>query len=195
MDVLCKSCLVDHLETKHTLSKCPSSARMSLDKFDTFDTPGDIKEQQFSSSNRHSNLDYESADRQCAPECVEAVDAASDEEDDDLLDYEDDEPFLTTLLRQSCPEELELEYKEMNKIQEAVATWAMKVKTAKMDMKHNKWNSFCCMSPVFPEGFESKNCNVSAICYPIVATIVVWVVFGLLVHLCLHVRAEVTYMV
>ncbi|CEG39707.1 uncharacterized protein PHALS_09943 [Plasmopara halstedii] len=145
------------------------------------------------SSTRFTDLDVEFADQKHSLNGVDAIEAVSDEEDDDLLDYDDDELSITTLSRQSSIEELELRYMEMHKMQAAVATWAMKEKQAKMEMKLKKMNSYCPMSPVFQEGCEYENCNMFVVSYAIVATILVWAVYGVLLFLYFHTRTNLAY--
>ncbi|KAF1787195.1 Zinc finger, RING/FYVE/PHD-type [Phytophthora cactorum] len=165
MDVVCKSCLAAHLELKHT----------HLNDFRRYRQRRD-RELQFLSPIGSPDLELEYADQ--SPRRagrVDGVDAISDEEDDgDLLDYdaEDDELVMTTLTRQSSIEEEEIQYLEMHKIQGAVATWAIKEKQAKMDLRVSKKESYCAMSPVFQEVCDYENCSVFAVSYAVMATVV-----------------------
>ncbi|ETK84315.1 hypothetical protein F441_10907 [Phytophthora nicotianae CJ01A1] len=199
MDVVCKGCLAAHLELKHTHLNAPPRGlrrRKSLEIFDA--TGNDDQELQFLSPIGSPDLELEYADPE-SPDVldgVEGVDAVSDEEDDgDFLDYdaeddaEDDELIMTTLARQSSIEEEEIQHREMNKIQGAVATWAIKEKQAKMDMRVSKKESYCSMAPVFQEVCDYENCSVFAVSYAVMATVVVWAVFGLLLALYLRARS------
>ncbi|KAG3057498.1 hypothetical protein PI124_g23295 [Phytophthora idaei] len=196
MDVVCKSCLAAHLELKHTHLNGPPRCLRHRKSLEIFDATGndDDRELQFLSPIGSPDLELEYADPE-SPDVldgVDGVDAISDEEDDgDLLDYdaEDDELVMTTLTRQSSIEEEEIQYLEMHKIQGAVATWAIKDKQAKMDLRVSKKESYCAMSPVFQEVCDYENCSVFAMSYAVMATVVVWAVFGLLLALYLRARS------
>ncbi|KAG6942738.1 hypothetical protein JG688_00018021 [Phytophthora aleatoria] len=52
-----------------------------------------------------------------------------------------------------------------------------------------KKESYCAMSPVFQEVCDYENCSVFAVSYAVMATVVVWAVFGLLLALYLRARS------
>ncbi|KAF4035576.1 hypothetical protein GN244_ATG12416 [Phytophthora infestans] len=114
------------------------------------------------------------------------VDAVSDEEDGDS---DDDELAMTTLVRQSSIEEEEIQYREMHKIQGAVATWALKEKQARRDLRVSKKESCCPMGPVFQEVCDYETCSAFAVSYAVAATVAVWAAFGLLLVLYLRARS------
>ncbi|POM73924.1 Hypothetical protein PHPALM_9181 [Phytophthora palmivora] len=199
MDVVCKSCLPAHLELKHRHLNVPPRGLRRRKSLELFDATGNGEEDlQFLSPIGSPDLELEYADPE-SPDVLDGVDgieAVSDEEDDgDFLDYdaeddaEDDELVMATLSRQSSIEEEEIQCREMHKIQGAVATWALKEKLAKQELKRNKKDSYCSMSPVFPEVCDYENCSIFAVSYAVVATLIVWVVFLLLFTLYLRARS------
>ncbi|KAF1786978.1 Zinc finger, RING/FYVE/PHD-type [Phytophthora cactorum] len=195
MDVVCKSCLAAHLELKHThLNGPPRCLRHHFRRYRQRRRPGAAVPVPHWVSGLGARIRRPRVPRRAGR--VDGVDAISDEEDDgDLLDYdaeddaEDDELVMTTLTRQSSIEEEEIQYLEMHKIQGAVATWAIKEKQAKMDLRVSKKESYCAMSPVFQEVCDYENCSVFAVSYAVMATVVVWAVFGLLLALYLRARS------
>lgn len=197
IDVVCKGCLAAHLELKHThLNRPPRNLRRrkSLEIFDAAGKDEDEQEDlQFLSPIGSPDLELEYADPDVL-DGVDGVEAVSDEDDDgDLFDddaEDDDELLMTTLSRQSSIEEEEIQHRELHKIQGAVATWVMKEKQAKQEMRRNKRDSYrCSMTPVFPEVCEYENCSAFAVSYAVMATVVVWVLFGLLLAIYLRARS------
>ncbi|OWZ18021.1 hypothetical protein PHMEG_0007954 [Phytophthora megakarya] len=153
---------------------------------------------QFLSPTGSPDLELEYADPG-SPDVLDGVDgieAVSDEEDDgDFLDddpeddAEDDELIMTTLARQSSIEEEEIQHREMLKIQGAVATWALKEKNARQELKRSKRDSYCSMAPVFSEVCDYENCSIFAVSYAVLATLVVWAAFGMLFAIYLRARS------
>ncbi|KAK1938788.1 hypothetical protein P3T76_008863 [Phytophthora citrophthora] len=196
MDVVCKNCLAGHVELKHThLNRPPRGLRRrkSLEIFDA--TGNDDEELQFLSPIGSPDLELECADPGF-PDVLDGVDGvepvSDDEDDGDFMDFdpEDAEDLLmTTLSRQSSIEEEKIQHKEFQKIQGAVATWALKEKLAKAEIKSKKRDSYCSMAPVFPEVCDYENCSVFAVSYAVLATVVVWAMFGLLLALYLRARS------
>ncbi|KAG7379463.1 hypothetical protein PHYPSEUDO_008568 [Phytophthora pseudosyringae] len=193
MDVVCKSCLAAHLELKHTHLNRPPRGLRRRQSLEIFDAAGHDAEQelQFLSPIGSPDLELEYAD---VLDGVDGVEAVSDEDDDgdlfDCDDAEDDDLLMTTLSRQSSIEEEEIQYTEMQKIQGAVATWALKEKQAKMELRRRKKkDGYCSMSPVFPEVCEYENCSVFVMSYAVLATVAVWALFGLLMALYLRARS------
>ncbi|KAG6623147.1 uncharacterized protein IUM83_12179 [Phytophthora cinnamomi] len=204
MDVVCKACLPAHLELKHTHLN-DLNARRGLRRrksLELFDAAGREQEElQFLSPVGSPDLELEYADPG-SPDVLEGVDGVenvSDEEDEAECDHDDDEDddelLMTSLARQSSIEEEELQYREMQKIQGAVATWALKEKQAKRALLHQKRKdkrySYCCSmgAPVFPEVCDYETCSAFAVSYAVLATVAVWAVYGALLALYLHARA------
>ncbi|CAH0486923.1 unnamed protein product [Peronospora farinosa] len=176
MDVVCKACLASHLELKHTRPKEKFKRRKS------FDTTGndEPEELQFLSpfGSPDSELEYADTDEL---QFVDSIEAASDEDDNGVLrdddaedDVEDDELLMKTTARQSCIEEA-VQYKELCKIQGMVATWAIKEKHLKQEMRR--------------EIYDYENCSIFAVSYAVTATVVVWTLCGLLLAIYLGVRS------
>ncbi|GMG15389.1 unnamed protein product [Phytophthora fragariaefolia] len=205
MDVMCKACLPAHLELKHTRLNDANRPRRvlhrrkSLELFDAAGQHDDEQEElQFLSPVGSPELELEYADPG-SPDVLEGVDGVenvSDEEDEAECDHEDDEEeelLMTSLTRQSSIEEEEIQYREMQKIQAAVATWALKEKQAKRALLRQKRKEkrymYCSMgAPVFPEVCDYETCSTFAISYAVLATVVVWALYGALLALYLHTR-------
>ncbi|KAF4144002.1 hypothetical protein GN958_ATG06813 [Phytophthora infestans] len=189
MDVVCKSCLAAHLELKHTHLNGPPRGLRRRKSLEIFDAAGDDdQELQFLSPIGSPDLELEYADPESLDvlDGVDGVDAVSDEEDGDS---DDDELAMTTLVRQSSIEEEEIQYREMHKIQGAVATWALKEKQARRDLRVSKKESCCPMGPVFQEVCDYETCSAFAVSYAVAATVAVWAAFGLLLALYLRARS------
>jgi hypothetical protein len=185
MDVMCKSCLAAHLELKHTHLNRPPLRLRRRQSLELFDAAGDEQEElQFLSPIGSPDLELEYADPSSPDvlEGVEGVEPVSDDEDEELLeDEEDDDLLMTSLSRQNSIEEEEIQYREMQKIQAAVATYALKQKQARQKLRRKKRDGlYCGGDPVFPEVCDYESCSIFAVSYAVVATVVVWAAFGLL---------------
>lgn len=178
-DVLCKACLDTHLELKHTRQKGNSKRRNSNEIFDT--TGNDEQEKlHFVSPFGYLDLELEYTDTD-ELQVVDSIEAVSDEDNDGVLpdddaddDVKDDELLMKTLSRQLCVKEA-IQYKELCKIQGMVATWTIKEKHVKQEMRR--------------EVCDSENCSIFTISYAVTATVAVWVLFGLLIAVYLQVRS------
>ncbi|KAE9350493.1 hypothetical protein PF008_g6419 [Phytophthora fragariae] len=204
MDVVCKACLPAHLELKHThLNNPPRRGlrrRKSRELFEAAGRhPSEQEELQFLSPIGSPDLELEYADPG-SPDVLEGVDGVENVSDEDEAEYdhdddEDDEELLmTSLARQSSMEEEELQHREMQTIQGAVATWALKEKQAKQAMLRQKIKDkrymYCSMgAPVFPEVCEYETCSAFAVSYAVLATVVVWVFYAALLALYLRARS------
>ncbi|KAG7379339.1 hypothetical protein PHYBOEH_011961 [Phytophthora boehmeriae] len=188
MDVVCKSCLPAHLELKHTHLGLPPRnlrRRKSHEYFEAAGRQNDQEELQFLSPSGSPDLELEYADPE-SPDVLEGVDDienVSDEDDDgDFFELEDgdedDDLLMPSLGRQTSVEEEEIQYREMQKIQGAVAVWALKEKQAKQRLKRKKKDSYCSMT--LPVDCEYETCALFAVSYTVVATVIVWGCFGLL---------------
>lgn len=194
-DVVCKACLAAHLELKHTHLNGPARMfrrRTSLEMFEATGN-GELDEVHLLSPVDSPDLEIEYA----GPDMLDDVDAGSDDDDDgDLYDDdadEDDELLMTSLSRQPTIEEEETQHKELRKIQEAVATWARKEKQAKQEMRCNKKDRYrYTMTPVSSEVCCYENYSIFAMVYAVMATVAVWMLFGLLLAAYMRVRGLLT---
>ena len=184
MDVVCKACLATHLTLKHTRPKGSFRRRKSCEIFDT--TGNDRQEElQFLSPFGSPEVQFKDADTE-ELHADDSIEAVSDEDDDGVLrdddvedDVEDDELLTKTLSRQSCIEDA-VQYKELCKIQGIVATWAIKEKHVKQQMRR--------------EVCDFENCSLFAVSYAVTATVAVWALCGLLLMVYLRARSlQVSY--
>ncbi|CAH0478483.1 unnamed protein product [Peronospora belbahrii] len=192
MDVVCKACLPTHLELKHTRRNGKFRRPTSRDIFDVMGND-EQEEVQFRSPVSSLDLKLEGVETD-GPEDVDSIEVVSDEDDDGDLydddaehDAEDDELLVTTRSRQPLIENIETQYRELCLIQEAVATWAKKEKLAKQEMRRKKYE--CSMIPTFLDVCDYDNCNIlKPVSYAVTATVVVWLLFGLVLVIYLQVR-------
>lgn len=187
MDVVCKTCLAAHLELKHTHLGLPPRSlrrRKSLELFDAAGGALDQEDLQFLSPVGSPDLELEYADPE-SPDVLEGVDGVENVSDDEeeLFDDDadmDDDLMMPSLARQTSIEEEEIQYREMQKIQTAVAVWAVKEKEAKRSLRRKKKDSYCSMKPEDWVDCEQETCSLCAVSYAVLTTVVVWACFGVL---------------
>ncbi|GMF18896.1 unnamed protein product [Phytophthora lilii] len=185
MDVVCRACLAAHLELKHTHLNRPPRNLRRRQSLELFDAAGEAEDLQFLSPVGSPRLELEYADPG-SPDVLDGVDGVEPVSDEDEEEDDDDELLMTSLSRQSSIEEEEIQFREMQKIQAAVATWALKEKQAKQELRQKKKDGYC--SVVRPEVCEYENCGIFAVSYAVVLTVIVWAVFALLLAAYLQAR-------